>query len=288
MRQLIPISQIETTFDVRKQAGGHDEDRVEHLSAFYEAGRELPPIIVVPMGDNLYWLEEGRTRLAALKQLGHTEVLAEVLPAGKEKAKSITDAYFANTRGPKPPTFADLVLTLELLLGEGWSTKRIREEFVAEAPSRLEKALHVSSSTVFKHKVAAAKNLIADGLTVEQAAAKSGIDPDLLSNDIRGKSKRPEHWLSKQLAAMTNAYRQRVTANKQWMDKTHTVFEEGVPLKDLVKAYETQIKRLEQQKSHFTDGLLRLQRRAKALSSPKGTFTMNFSQPETEKEAIAV
>ena len=66
---------IDSIVEKRRQA--IDENHIEEFVELIEAGKRLPPILVRRDASDIFWLVDGRHRLAALKRLGrsHVEVL---------------------------------------------------------------------------------------------------------------------------------------------------------------------------------------------------------------------
>lgn len=106
------------------------------------------------------------------------------------RTENILSALKANFGGSLPPSKADMIHTIELLLAEGVRQRDIVEKFPIPA-SMTRSMIHTITKTAYNRKIGyAVDKVIQDGFTVAKAAEQFGIDADDLKTTISKRKKR--------------------------------------------------------------------------------------------------
>src|ERR1017187_9463366 len=121
---MVPISQIDNRFDVRTKL---DDDQVLQLAGCYEAGMDLPPIRITPIGEDRYAYVDGRHRGTARDFCGYKDIEAIIIANPNDPAELYAQALQANWGGSKPPTREDISHTIMRLLELKVTQTEIRE-----------------------------------------------------------------------------------------------------------------------------------------------------------------
>lgn len=122
---MLKLSQIRTDGGTQVRASLNDLTVAEYAEAMADPDTVFPPVIVYHDGTD-YWLADGFHRVAAWKQIGRSEVPAEIRPGTRRDA--ILHACAANSAHGLRRTNADKRRAVETLLrDEEWSQWSDRE-----------------------------------------------------------------------------------------------------------------------------------------------------------------
>jgi hypothetical protein len=166
---------------------------VDMFEKMYKAGTELPPIMLGKLpGEEDLILVDGRTRRQAREQ-GNFKDISAYIREYATMTEMIVDAFKANVGGAMPPTQADIIHTLDILLEKGMSRKSIIEEISADTgypPTLIRKYLDDAQSGRKRRSLNAAVNALTEGnVTVSEAAAKYDVDAGSLRSALTGKKR---------------------------------------------------------------------------------------------------
>ncbi len=178
---MIPLTQIENRFDVRTKL---NEDRVLQLVGCYEAGVDLPPVTLVPIGEDKYAYVDGRHRGAARGYLNCTDVASIIIPRPDDPAELFARALQANWGGSQPPTRDDISHTILRMLELKASQTAIREQLFFLPTGSLKAYIAQARGVIMKRRILDA---IGDGVKIEEAASRFGIPLDSMKDIIQGK-----------------------------------------------------------------------------------------------------
>lgn len=123
----LPIDQVNPTPAELARVG---QCRATHAryAELIQKGIELPPITVFHDGE-VYWLADGRHRLAARKSLGYADIQVEVKPGTERDAQ--LNAFKANQSHGLPARQEDRKKIARILLADdewkGWSDRKIAD-----------------------------------------------------------------------------------------------------------------------------------------------------------------
>jgi ParB-like nuclease domain len=200
------ISDLKITFYVRTQL---DEDHVLKLAALIQAGTALPPIIIT--ADNR--IIDGRHRLEAHKILDQTEIACEITEETNVVAL-IGKALGANEGGAKTPTTGDIVHSFLLMLQSGASENKIYA--ISPYPKAMTRRyLQTAQSTLSKVRIRQAKEAVADGMSVREAAEQFGVDVARLKEAISGKKNMSKANLNSALKTVIRNHNYKATRGVQ-------------------------------------------------------------------------
>lgn len=224
----VPLKDLKTSFFVRKKL---NDDRVLQLAELYQSGVKLPPI-------EINWENEiidGRHRKAALEMLDRQ--VAECHSIGqKGTPESIVIALKANMGGALPPTKEDIVHTCMLLLNNGWTERKILDNFQVMFPRDLaRKYLKDAWGVVLDGRLKSAMKAISEGLTVKEAAEKFQVPLDKLKNHLNpNRTKRAQKstaWRKQRLSRYYQGFHRKIAYEVQ---KTVEDFEDNAISEDEV------------------------------------------------------
>ena len=157
-----------------------DPDYVVHLAIMYESGHPIAPIEITKSNRVI----DGRHRIAAAQLANLTEIEAYVEDDMPRK-EMIARAMSANLGGSRAPTKKDILLTLESMVKAGASDRWIRDH--VELPRAvMDTYMGEVRGAIQRQKLAEAKRLLAEGLTVDEAAEKLGITADSIKTRVLG------------------------------------------------------------------------------------------------------
>lgn len=186
---IIPLAQIENKFDVRIKL---DEDRILILVGLYEGGIELPPIKVVRLDDDKYAYVDGRHRGAARAYLNQPDIEAIVLTQDRlgDPIGLFVEALQANYGGAKPPTRDDVAHTVIRMMELGAKQVEIKERLSFMPIGSINMYIGWAKGVLHKRKMRSALDLIADGSSVNDAAAEVKLKPDVIRDFLQGKKRK--------------------------------------------------------------------------------------------------
>lgn len=193
----VPLSQLKTNLFVRVRL---DDDRILEFAEMLD---QLPPIQITKDFEVI----DGRHRIEAHDLAGKTEIRAEIIEV-KDRIDHIVRAYTANVGGAKPPTKEDHELTIRMLLEQKVSRKKIREILPLPATLSMQFVDNVQSR-INRQKLRDAMNAISeDGLTLDEAAEKFGVDVKKLKEAISGrKGKEEPNFIEDTKRQLSNNFR---------------------------------------------------------------------------------
>lgn len=227
--QTINIADIVLDFYVRVK---FNEDRVLEMALAMEAGKQFPAIKVAPIPEQpgKYALIGGQHRIEAHKALGRETIEAEVI-TGKTRAELILFALADNDlEGPLPPTTADIVHTITLLIGEGMNRKAIVDRFegLGMPPSVTRRHFDDARSNINKRTLQKAASLVLEsGHTIPKAAEVTGIEEADLRKFMGGKTKRQVlKGLDNYKGALTNRHKGLSHRDSHLLRKLLTAYED--------------------------------------------------------------
>ena len=187
---MIPLAQISNKFDVRVKL---DEDRVLQFMGMYDDGQDVPPVVLVKLGEDSYAYVDGRHRGAARSYLNLTDVPAVIRSEAMSDSpvELLAEALEANYGGAKPPTREDIIHTVTRMLEAGASQTAIRDRLQFLPSGSLRAFIATARSNIMRKKVAKALDEMSEGsATLEDAAKRYGIKPETLKDVVAGKKRK--------------------------------------------------------------------------------------------------
>jgi hypothetical protein len=179
---------------------GLNGDHVRFLQGLVSNGVELPPIKIAKGSMDLI---DGRHRLAAYINLGHTKVACDE-EVYTSKDAMILAALKANVGGSLPPNQHDISHTVECLLAEKLSRSVIIQQIseqVGFPPKLVRRYLDdIQSRVADRRKTEAVSAIASGGMTLIQAAEEYSVDVESLKAAISGK---PKESTNNAMAIMT-------------------------------------------------------------------------------------
>jgi hypothetical protein len=236
----VALSSVQLTFFVRKKL---DEDRVVQLALLMSNGVVMPPIRLT---EDLV-LIDGRHRYEAALLAEHKTIAAVIEPA-QDKTALIVEAFCANVGGSLPPTRADIMHTIQLLLNNGLAhgkvvdalpfPKVVARRYVADAMSKIYDARVNAALASMRER----------GLSLEEAAKQYRVKQELLEEKMRNVKRRI--GASGYKGNLTNRFRSFSRLNALQLQRLMKDFDEGLVTADFV--YETleHVRSLHQQAQH--------------------------------------
>lgn len=204
-----------------------DPEYVFHLATLYEAGVEMDPIEITLSKHVI----EGRHRIEAANLVGRTEINAIIGP-DRQRKDMIADAMIANLGGKRAPTREDILIAIEAMLRSGASERWVRERI--PFPAEVMKVYMADvKSRIQKKKIAEAKVLLTEGLTIDQAADKVGIPMQTIQDALVTRP-RKEVSLQQFKGSMVVRNRRAGQSNRQVFDAAMKAFLDGEATKDEV------------------------------------------------------
>lgn len=198
----VKLSELKCTFFVRTQL---DQEHVLKLADLYLAGVALPPLKITQANE----VVDGRHRKEAMEVAflqPHREIDVEVV-SEDGSPELIALALKSNEGGSKQPTRADIVHTIRLMLLERASEKRIYDLLADVYPKAVvRKYLEAAKRTLKRSAIQAAKEDVANGSTVKEAAEKHGIEVVDLKKAIAPSVGINQDRLKVTLREITNRY----------------------------------------------------------------------------------
>ncbi|MDO8512397.1 MAG: ParB N-terminal domain-containing protein [bacterium] len=160
-----------------------NEDWVVTLADLVQAGTELPPIVVVSVGER-FRVVDGRHRKAAYELCGKDKILVQLTEVPGGEIGLISASYKANVGGSLPPTKDDTEHTIEALLDAGATKKNIGQ--LLNLPASLARKYVDSVENRIKRRRVnkAALAVATESLTIPQAAQIHNIDVDDLKTRL--------------------------------------------------------------------------------------------------------
>lgn len=179
LKRKIKLKDLKVSLFVRKNL---DHDRVLHFAEMMENGVKFPPILVDKNGDII----DGRHRFEAMSLIELLECECDVYEFVNE-AEKISLAFTSNTGGALPPTEDDIRHVIKLLLD-----KKIPQNQFADIlklpPSICRKLTEMVKTHEKNIRINKALRVIADDdVSLNQAAATYGVNPDDLKKKIGGR-----------------------------------------------------------------------------------------------------
>jgi len=188
----IALPTLKIDFHIRKEL---NDDRALQFMAIYEAWLKdktlpLPPaILVTPDGG----VVDGRHRLKGAELAGMKDLDCVYVPKGLTPLETQFLAFECNLGGSLPPTQDDIRFFIMRLLKEGIQSSYIRKRLAQNGQMPLAVAKRYvddALSSYNKLRMNQAKDLVAHGgMTVPAAAARAGVDIDVLRSQISGVKK---------------------------------------------------------------------------------------------------
>jgi uncharacterized protein YfiM (DUF2279 family) len=176
----VKLSELKKTFYVRTQL---NQDHVIKLADLYSAGMDIEKIKISPSKEII----DGRHRSEAMELAFNPnyEIEAEVVSI-TDPIEAIAFALRANEGGSLPSSTADTVHTIRLMMNQGASERAIYEKLSFFPRPYVRKYLEEAKKKIKKGLLQQAKEAVASGDTVREAAEKYGIDIKELKAAIAG------------------------------------------------------------------------------------------------------
>lgn len=178
----VHLKDLTTKFDVRKKL---DDSHVYNLAMLYEAGEELPPIVITKQMEII----DGRHRKEAMELAGR-QVANCIISSEVEEGAIIVSALKANVGGALPPTKEDIVHSIVLLFNQGWTEKKVVDNmpFPRVVTRRYAKD---AWGIILKAKLTSALKAISDdGVTVKVASERFGVPEEKIKEHLNPNRKR--------------------------------------------------------------------------------------------------
>lgn len=204
----VRITLIKTDYYAR---AGLDRDRVNYFEQLYLNHKDVPPIILSKSKtpDLDYQIIEGRHRKQAMENLNMSHALC-IFEEVENKEEIYLRGLECNSGGAKPSTEEDISHVIGKLIRSGMSrsavVKNIGER--TNIPYRYVEMLYVGQSNkILKQKLSdAARSVLADGLTVPEAAKKHGITEKQLQTRMGLKSTASEKSINNIKSIISSRY----------------------------------------------------------------------------------
>ncbi len=178
----VHVDSLKTNLFVRERL---DDDRVQYFLDLFIAGQEIKEIEINKDREII----DGRHR-HMMYQIADVVEIEVVEKDISDPEELIAVAYRANAGGALPPTRQDTEHTISLLVERNTTVKRISEilglptsmvrDYVKEVKAKIERRAIQN----------ALRDITVDGLTVQQAADKNGINVEKVKNAIAPKRKK--------------------------------------------------------------------------------------------------
>lgn len=168
-----------------------DEDRVLEFALLFEQPDymdRIPAIEITPDGS----LIDGRQRLEGAKISGIQNGIRCKIKKVADKVNHIEEALKANFGGSVPPKKADIIMVIKDMIFAGASRNRAIEFMKSlYPPSVATKYVDEARHGINRDKMRDAKRDVLDnGLTIPTSAAKYGLDPERLREELGGRKKK--------------------------------------------------------------------------------------------------
>ncbi len=187
---MINLDQISNQFDVRTKLS---EDRVLQFMSMYEAGTDLPPVLLVQLTEDSYAYLDGRHRGAARSYLNLPDVPAVIRPSTLPDSplELLAVALEANCGGAQPPTRDDITHTITRMLEAGASQTAVRDRLQFLPAGACRAYIASARSTITKRRIAKALDDIeTGGVSIDEAARRRGLKTEQLRDVIAGKKQK--------------------------------------------------------------------------------------------------
>lgn len=195
----VDVDKLQHAFDSRVSI---NDDWVITIAEAYESGQQVPPIII----NRQMEIIDGRHRVQAAALAGLTRIEATIVDLeGKE---ALLQSVRLNTGGPMPPTMKDFQLVIGKLMDYGDSEAKIAMEL--KLPRTMIRKVYANLARQRTHeKLREARRLIAEGLTVEEAAEKLSLELKSLklSLTMTGSGTGAKHSLYNKLSSSITNHR---------------------------------------------------------------------------------
>ncbi len=179
----VALKDLKISLFVRKQL---NQEHALYLAELIENGTQLPPIQIT----SDYVVIDGRHRIEAHGLNNQNEIMAEIVDNIVTDSELISMAYRANIGGPLPPSQHDTEYTVMLLLDRGENIKRIA--CMLGLPINLARKYinSVQSKVLRKKLIKAIRGITEDGITIDTAADKYGVNADSIKQMISGQNRK--------------------------------------------------------------------------------------------------
>jgi ParB-like chromosome segregation protein Spo0J len=254
----VKISELKTNLFVRSQL---DTDHAMYLAELIENGVTLPPIKV----SEELMVVDGRHRIEAHELAKHKEIEVAIWHYDNDE-ELISDAYRANTGGPKPPTPQDTEHTIMLLLDRKESMKRIAELLGLPAGLTRKYATEVKSRMTRAKLQRAASAVTDGGLTVAKAAEQHEVDPDKLKEVLSGHRRKHKNGVQDLHRAFTKNYKSIGQKNAAAVRSLLEKFQDGDVTAKQVRDIIAHLKNLQKQSARSIHDW---EKRFEALANPQ-------------------
>ncbi len=178
----VHIKNLTTKFDVRKKL---NDSHVLNLAYLYEAGEELPPLVITKQME----IVDGRHRKAAMELAGR-EVAHCVIAGETDDGALIVSALKANVGGALPPTQDDIVHSIVLLFNQGWTEKKILDNLPFPRVVGRKYAKTAWGIILNAKLTSAMKAISEDGITMKTASERFGVPEEKLKEHLNPNRKR--------------------------------------------------------------------------------------------------
>ncbi len=188
--EMILLDQISNKFDVRVKL---DEDRVLQFMSMYEAGTEVPPVLLVALGDDSYAYIDGRHRGAARGYLNLPDVPAVIRSTSLSDSpvELLAVALESNYGGAMPPSRDDIIHAITRMLEAGASQTAVRDRLNFLPPGACRAYIASARSTITKRRISKALDDIDTGeVSIDEAAKRRGVKVEQLRDVISGKKQK--------------------------------------------------------------------------------------------------
>lgn len=178
----VHLKDLTTKFDVRKKL---DDSHVMNLAYLYEAGETLPPLLITKQMQII----DGRHRKTAMELAGR-QVADCIFTTEESEGEMVIQAIKANVGGALPPTKADIVHSIILLLNQGWTERKIIDSMPFPRSVGRKYAKDAWGFILEQKLRVAMKSIAEDGMTVKAASDKFGVPVEKLQEHMNPSRKK--------------------------------------------------------------------------------------------------
>lgn len=222
--------------------GALNQDHALYLAELIAAGVKLDPILVT----NELVVVDGRHRIEAYELNIKTTVEAVIVSLATE-SELIGAAYRANTGGSLPPTIEDTEHTIEQLIENGETIKRIAE-LLGFPASMARKYVNTVKSKVARQKLMNAVAAVTDGgLTVAKAVEQYGVDAERLKEMMSGHRRKQKQGVAEMQRILTKTHKSLSLKNAALIRSLLEKLEDGDVSPRQVREIFAHIERLQKQ-----------------------------------------
>jgi len=213
----VHLKDLTTKFDVRKKL---NDSQVLNLAYLYEAGEELPPILITKQME----IVDGRHRKAAMELAGR-QVAQCIISPETDDGSLIVHALKANIGGALPPSKEDIVHSAVLLFNQGWNEKKILDNMPFPRPvSR--RYVKDAWGIILNAKLTSAMKAIADdGLSVRAASERYGVPEEKIKEHLNPNRKREKHksakWRMQHIARAFQGFHRKIAYEIQALSNSY-------------------------------------------------------------------